>query len=66
MSIFKKSVREKMHQSQREKLTNFALYQITSSGQRAATGDRGEMVTNAMNNNQRLATLRLLRQLKDD
>ena len=39
----------------------FALHQALSSGQRAPTGDRSELCAGAMNNNQRLATLQMLR-----
>lgn len=39
----------------------FALHQALSSGQRAPTGDRSELCAGAMNNNQRLTTLQMLR-----
>ncbi len=39
----------------------FGLYQALSSGQRTATGDRSELCAGAMNNNQRLAALQILR-----
>ena len=39
----------------------FGLYQALSSGQRATTGDRSELCAGAMNNNQRLAALQMLR-----
>ncbi len=43
----------------------FGLYQTLLSGQRAATGDRSELCAGAMNNNQRLAALQMLRGGKD-
>ena len=43
----------------------FAHYQTISSGQRAPIGDRSELCAGAMNNNQRLATLQMLRNTKD-
>ena len=46
--------------------TDFAMYQFAASGQRASVGDRNEICTGAMNNNQRFATLQMLRDMKDD
>lgn len=68
MSIFSRKNRQQEHSKtrrKRENLTDFALYQVASTGQRSAVGDRSEMAAGAMNNNQKLATLNLLRELKD-
>ena len=46
------------------KSAEFGLYQVLSSGQRTATGERSELCSGAMNNNQRLATLQMLRNMK--
>jgi hypothetical protein len=49
-----------------QKSTGFGIYNALSSGQRSATGDRGEICSNAMNNNQRLSALMILRNTRDD
>jgi hypothetical protein len=49
-----------------QKNAEFGMYQVLSSGQRTATGDRSEMCSGAMNNNQRLAALQILRNMRDD
>lgn len=49
-----------------KKNAEFGRYQVLSSGQRTATGDRSEMCAGAMNNNQRLATLQMLQDMKDE
>ena len=49
-----------------QKNAEFGLYQVLSSGQRTSTGDRSEMCTGAMNNNQRLAALQILRNMRDE
>lgn len=46
--------------------TDFAMYQFAASGQRASVGDRNEICSGAMNNNQRLATLQMLRNMRDE
>lgn len=46
------------------KNAEFGIYQVLSSGQRTATGERSEMCSGAMNNNQRLATLQMLRNMR--
>lgn len=45
--------------------TDFAIFNTVSGSQRSSYGDRGEMVTGVMNNNQKLATLQMLRNMKD-
>lgn len=49
-----------------KKNTEFGFYQFAATGQRTSVGDRGEMCTGAMNNNQRFATLQMLRDMKDE
>lgn len=44
---------------------DFAIYNTISGNQRSSYGERGEMCSGAMNNNQRLATLQMLRDFKD-
>lgn len=46
------------------KSAEFGIYQALSSGQRSSTGERSEMCSGAMNNNQRLATLQILRNMR--
>lgn len=49
----------------RDKAIAFARYQATAGSQRT-TGERSEMCAGAMNNNQRLATMQMLRDFQDD
>lgn len=49
-----------------KKNAEFGLFQFAATGQRTSVGDRSEMCTGAMNNNQRLATLQMLRNMKDE
>ena len=45
--------------------TDFAIFNTVSGGQRSSYGERGEMCSGAMNNNQKLATLQMLRDFRD-
>lgn len=45
--------------------TDFAIYNTISGNQRSSYGDRGEMCSGALNNNQKLATLQMMRDWKD-
>lgn len=49
----------------RDKAIALARYQVTAGSQRT-TGERSEMCAGAMNNNQRLATMQMLRDFRDD
>ena len=44
---------------------SLAEYQVNAVGQRLQTGDRSEMCSNSMNNNQRLAILRMMRDTRE-
>lgn len=50
--------------NQARRSAEFGIYQVLSSGQRTATGERSEMCSGAMNNNQRFATLQILRNMR--
>lgn len=67
LNIFKRDRR----QQEREKFNfaqnsiDFALYNAVSGSQRSSFGDRGEMCSGAMNNNQRFATMQMLRNMRE-
>lgn len=67
LNIFKRDRR----QQEREKSNfaqnsiDFALYNAVSGSQRSSFGDRGEMCSGAMNNNQRFATMQMLRNMRE-
>ena len=62
----KKSTNKEAKTAEKAKLsTDFAIYNTVSGSQRSSYGDRGEMVPGVMNNNQKLATLQMLRNMKD-
>lgn len=44
---------------------DFAVYNAVSGSQRSSFGDRGEMCSGAMNNNQRFATMQMLFNMRD-
>lgn len=44
---------------------DFAIYNAVSGSQRSSFGDRGEMCSGAMNNNQRFATMQMLFNMRD-
>lgn len=44
---------------------DFAIFNAVSSGQRSSFGERGELCAGAMNNNQRLATMNMLFNMRD-
>lgn len=44
---------------------SLAEYQVNAVGQRLQTGDRSEMCSNSMNNNQRLAILRMIQDTRE-
>lgn len=48
-----------------KKSTDFAIFNAVSGSQRSSYGDRGEMVSGVMNNNQKLATLQMMRNMRD-
>lgn len=49
-----------------KKSTDFAIFNAVSGAQRSSYGERGEMVSGVMNNNQKLATLQMLRNINAD
>ena len=67
LNIFKRDRR----QQEREKSNfaqnsiDFALYNAVSGSQRSSFGDRGEMCSGAMNNNQRFATMQMLFNMRE-
>ncbi len=67
LNIFKRDRR----QQEREKSNfaqnsiDFALFNAVSGSQRSSFGDRGEMCSGAMNNNQRFATMQMLRNMRE-
>lgn len=56
---------EKKVADKAKKSTDFAIFNTVSGSQRSSYGDRGEMVTGVMNNNQKLATLQMMRNMRD-
>lgn len=66
-NIFKRDRR----QQEREKSNfaqnsiDFALFNAVSGSQRSSFGDRGEMCSGAMNNNQRFATMQMLFNMRE-
>lgn len=44
---------------------DFAIYNTISGSQRSSYSDRGEMCTGTLNNNQKLATLQMMRDWRD-
>lgn len=66
--MFRVKKKKRVEKVQAEKVredVGFGRYQVLASGQRSVTGDRSEMCSGAMNNNQRLAALQMLRNLRD-
>lgn len=67
LNIFKRDRR----QQEREKSNfaqnsiDFALFNAVSGSQRSSFGDRGEMCSGAMNNNQRFATMQMLFNMRE-
>lgn len=61
----KKPAAKQPEATDRDKAIALARYQMTSGSQRT-TGERSEMCSNAMNNNQRLVTMQMLREFGDD
>lgn len=53
-------------ESRKTRNSRVAMNTMLSSGSKAQTGDRYECCTGTLNNNQRLATLSMLRDLKND
>ncbi len=60
-NIFSRNSKNKKSEANR-----IAMFNALSTGQRVSTGSREEMCSGTMNNNQKLATLQLLRDMKDD
>lgn len=57
--------RKNKNASREAKQADLAAFQVQASGQRLPTGDRSEMLPGAMNQNQKLAVMQLLRETKD-
>lgn len=73
MKIFDK-LRKKSGQARLTKRKNkecdtqlsFTEYQRNAAGQRLQTGDRSEMCSNTLNNNQRLTLLSMMRDIRNE
>lgn len=66
MSFFhRKNKNASREAKQAAKQADLAAFQVQASGQRLPTGDRSEMLPGAMNQNQKLAVMQLLRETKD-
>lgn len=68
MFPFKKKASKKQPQQTSKNPINaadFAIYTTVSGNQRSSFGERGEMCTGTMNNNQKLATLQMMRSWRD-
>lgn len=59
------SIGEAARAKRAKKAADFAVLNAVSGAQRSAYGDHGEMVSGAMNNNQKLATLQMMKDLRN-
>lgn len=57
--------RERKNTNKAMNSADFAVFNAVSGSQRSSYGERGEMCSGVMNNNQKLATLQLMRDWKD-
>lgn len=68
MFQFHKKKRTNTEEKNRKKAmssADFAIFNTISGSQRSSYGERGEMCSGVMNNNQKLATLQMMRDFHD-
>lgn len=66
-NIFKRDRRQREREKSNfaQNSIDFAVYNAVSGSQRSSFGDRGEMCSGAMNNNQRFATMQMLFNMRE-